>query len=117
MVLSPGDSVALKLSANSSMDVLVMYEDFRTGSNPHVLPMPGAEVCTINTGTQTVLGGPQAGNVRRVTSVQARNNGGVSQDVGFILVRGGASFAFSPTYTVASGKGLVSADGVTAVIT
>lgn len=116
MVLRNGDSLALALSANSSMDVLAMYEDFKTGSNPHPFGMPDADACTVNTGTPVVLGGPPVGFIRRITSLQVRNNGGVSQNVGFVLIRAGASFAFSPTYTVASGKGLVAAEGTTAII-
>ena len=107
MVLNPGDSIALKLSANSTMDVLVLYEDVLTESNPRNNPVPGSVVCTINTGVNTVIGSGPAGTIRRVTSIMARNNGGASQDVSFVFNRNGQSFQFSPTSTVASGKGLV----------
>ena len=111
MVLNPGDSIALKLSANSTMDVLVLYEDVLTESNPRNNPVPGSAVCTINTGVNTVIGSGPAGTIRRVTSIMARNNGGASQDVSFVFNRNGQSFQFSPTTTVATGKGLtLSAD-------
>ena len=107
MVLNPGDSIALKLSANSTMDVLVLYEDVLTESHPRNNPVPGSAVCTINTGTNVIIGSGPDGTIRRVTSIMARNNGGASQDVGFVFTRNGQAYQFSPTTTVASGKGLV----------